>query len=318
MARATTPARVEPLEAEELLPGQRGVRAAAARAAAGPGVAATGSCCARSRRPTRSAGARCSTPGRASTARARSTCGGCGRSRAATRSRRCDWSSRRPLGRRPGGRSGAARAARAVGRRRRCRSRAAALVHAGRTGARAARGAAMRCRAPQRGPARCARMAALEVPAVSAVLEDLLSEGAVRERDGVFAASAAPRSRWTIRWPGAWPRRVRDDGLVAARAGCPGRRGGMDSRDGRPGSRTAWRPRASSCACARASTSTRMRSRPRAAPSSRPASGTAPSRSRSYATRSAPAASTRRRSWSTSTHSRITRRVGDEHVLRSR
>jgi selenocysteine-specific elongation factor len=44
------------------------------------------------------------------------------------------------------------------------------------------------------GPGALARMAALEGPAVSAVLEDLLAEGAVRERGGVFAAGAAPRA----------------------------------------------------------------------------------------------------------------------------
>jgi selenocysteine-specific elongation factor len=37
-------------------------------------------------------------------------------------------------------------------------------------------------------------MAALEPPAVSAVLEDLVAEGAVTERDGVFAAAGAPRA----------------------------------------------------------------------------------------------------------------------------
>jgi len=36
------------------------------------------------------------------------------------------------------------------------------------------------------------RMLALDVPAVAAVLEDLTAEGAVRERDGVFAAAGAP------------------------------------------------------------------------------------------------------------------------------
>jgi selenocysteine-specific elongation factor len=39
-----------------------------------------------------------------------------------------------------------------------------------------------------------ARMAALEAPAVSAVLEDLVAEGAVTERNGVFAAAGAARA----------------------------------------------------------------------------------------------------------------------------
>ena len=39
-----------------------------------------------------------------------------------------------------------------------------------------------------------ARMAALETPAVTAVLEDLVAEGAVIERDGVFAMAGAPRA----------------------------------------------------------------------------------------------------------------------------
>ena len=44
------------------------------------------------------------------------------------------------------------------------------------------------------GPGALSRMAAIDVPAVSAVLEDLLSEGAVRERDGVYAVATAPRA----------------------------------------------------------------------------------------------------------------------------
>ena len=43
------------------------------------------------------------------------------------------------------------------------------------------------------GPGALSRIAGLEVHAVSAVLEDLLAEGAVRERAGVFAAGTAPR-----------------------------------------------------------------------------------------------------------------------------
>jgi selenocysteine-specific elongation factor len=43
------------------------------------------------------------------------------------------------------------------------------------------------------GPGALSRIAGLEVHAVSALLEDLLAEGAVRERAGVFAAGTAPQ-----------------------------------------------------------------------------------------------------------------------------
>jgi selenocysteine-specific elongation factor len=44
------------------------------------------------------------------------------------------------------------------------------------------------------GPGALSRIVSLEAPAVAAVLEDLTAEGAVRERDGMFQAAAAPRA----------------------------------------------------------------------------------------------------------------------------
>ena len=73
------------------------------------------------------------------------------------------------------------------------------------------------------GPGALARMAGLEVPAVSAVLADLLTEGVVRERDGVFAVGAtqptlddplARRLAEAVRADGTAPRAP--DALAAA------------------------------------------------------------------------------------------------------
>ena len=192
-----TPARVVPLEAERFEPGteqlvqlrleQPLVPAAGRPVRAAPGRAA--------RHDRRRVGDR---PARAKARRRRRhTSSGCARSQAATRSRPCGSSSRRrsPVSGRKPARSCSRSSPRPV-----TPCGPAARGHAGshRASSRRARAEVLRARdrgraGPRRGhAARWRRSRPWTDEAVAALLDDLLAEGAVAQRGGVFTPAGAP------------------------------------------------------------------------------------------------------------------------------
>ncbi len=141
-----------------------------------------------------------------------------------------------------------------------------------------------------------------------------------RGRDGA-AARARDSSRRRIRplarirsAPGCWRPSTRTGSSRAHRMRSPRRSTSIPMLSRQPSSGSRWRT--ASCGSRPPSTTTGAGSRQRAAASWSCAGATARSRSRGCETSSAPAASTPRRCWSISTPPRLTRRRGDEHVLR--